>query len=143
MERLLERTPTREALLVPLLHLAEEEFRVLDDDALEWVSRQTGIPFAAVLETVSFHGSLRRKAGHVIRVCRTLSCAFRGAAEVRSRIETRLGIRAGETTSDGRFRLQECECLGACLGAPALLVDGERHEVLSVERIDAILEGLL
>jgi NADH-quinone oxidoreductase subunit E len=84
----------------------------------------------------------RRPVGkHVIMVCDSVSCWLTGYERVRDHLVARLGIRWGETTADGRFTLLPIVCLGACERAPAMMVDGNLHANLSLEGIDAVLEG--
>jgi NADH-quinone oxidoreductase subunit E len=76
-------------------------------------------------------------------VCRNLSCLLRGGGAVKAAIETRLGIRHGECTADGRFSLEEVECLASCGTAPVVQVNNqEYHEGLDVERALALVERL-
>jgi len=78
-----------------------------------------------------------------LQVCRNLPCALRGADDVRAALEQRLGIRPGEKTPDGRFSLEEVECLASCDTAPVLQVNNtEYHENLTVERTLALIERL-
>jgi NADH-quinone oxidoreductase subunit E len=78
-----------------------------------------------------------------LQVCRNLSCALRGAEAVLGAIEGRLGIRDGERTADGRFSLEEVECLAACHTAPAIQVNNrDYHERMDVPRTLALLERL-
>ena len=59
---------------------------------------------------------------------------------VRSRLEDRLGIKAGETTDDEMFTLETVNCLGACALAPIVVVDGDYHGQISVQKVDALLD---
>ncbi|RJQ20528.1 MAG: NADH-quinone oxidoreductase subunit NuoE [Nitrospiraceae bacterium] len=83
----------------------------------------------------------RRPAGkHVIRVCDGVSCWVMGYDIVRRHLKVRLGIDAGETSSDGQFTLLPISCLGACNIAPAMMIDDELYGNLTFEKIDGILE---
>jgi len=78
-----------------------------------------------------------------LQLCRNLSCALRGADGIRAAVEQRLGIRHGERTADGRFSLEEVECLASCGTAPCLQINNsEYHESLDVERTLALIERL-
>jgi NADH-quinone oxidoreductase subunit E len=79
---------------------------------------------------------------HTVSVCKTLSCALRGAGSVLERCEHKLGIKAGQTTADG-VALRTVECLAACGGAPAMQIDKTYHENLTAEDVDVLLDGLL
>ena len=78
-----------------------------------------------------------------ISVCTNLSCFLCGGEDILAHLEQRLGIRAGESTPDGRYYLKrEEECLAACCGAPMMMIDHEYHERLTPARVDAILDDL-
>jgi NADH-quinone oxidoreductase subunit E len=80
---------------------------------------------------------------HHVSVCTNISCMLRGGEELLGHIERKLGIRAGESTADGRIYLKkEEECLAACCGAPMMMVNHVYHEKLTAERADEILERL-
>ena len=76
-------------------------------------------------------------------MCRTLSCALRGGESLLAHCEKRLGIRAGETTPDGRVTLRTAECLASCGSGPVIQVDEQYHENLTPDEVDRILDRLL
>ena len=78
----------------------------------------------------------------MISVCHNLSCSLRGAEDVVTYLEERLGISAGETTADGRVTLFRVECLCACEAAPMMQVDEEYVGPLDRAAVDRALEGL-
>jgi NADH-quinone oxidoreductase subunit E len=79
---------------------------------------------------------------HVVRLCKTLSCALRGADAIRAHVERTYGVRNGGTTADGAFTFKCFECLGHCANAPMMLVDDRKHLDLTVEKADEALRGL-
>jgi NADH-quinone oxidoreductase subunit E len=82
----------------------------------------------------------RRPVGkHVILVCDSVSCWIMGYDRVRERLTTRLGIKLGETSADGRFTLLPIACLGTCDHAPALMIDDDLFRDLNPEKVDEIL----
>lgn len=139
------RYPERRAALLPTLWLAQREFGWLSEPAMAYVARLLTLPLAWVTSVASFY-TMYWKAPpgrwHV-QVCRNLSCLLRGAGEVQQAIEARLGIRPGEKTADGRFSLEEVECLASCGTAPVLQLNNEEyHENLDVPRALALIERL-
>ena len=64
------------------------------------------------------------------------SCDVCGARELWQHLESKLGVRRGGTTADGRFTLKSAECLASCGTAPVMLIDNERHENLSMDQVD-------
>ena len=53
-----------------------------------------------------------------------------------------IGIEPGQMSEDGKFSLEEVECLGHCGTAPVVQINGEFHEEMSVEKLKMILAGL-
>jgi len=144
IEQVAGRYPKREAATLPVLYLAQEEFGYLSEAAIECVARVLGLPPARVYNVVTFYTMLNRKpiGRHHIQVCRTLSCALRGAEKVTAFLKSSLGINVGETTPDGRFTLSEVECLASCGTAPMMQVNDDYYESLTEEKIEEILARL-
>ena len=78
----------------------------------------------------------------VVEVCTTTPCWLRGSEGVVQACEETLGIGLGETTEDGRFTLNEVECLGACVNAPIVRINDEYYEDLDPDRTRAILDSI-
>ena len=97
-----------------------------------------------VMEVVSFYNMFhdRPQGRHHVHVCTNLPCSLRGARDLLAALESHLGVRAGETTADGRITLGHEECLGACAWAPMLRVDDTYHEDLDAERARRIVDAL-
>ena len=144
VEEAAARYPTRMAAVLPALHLVQREFGWVPLEAQEWVAVRLGVPAAHVHGCVSFYTLYRQKpvGRHHIKICRTLSCALRGAGEITEHLEKKLGIKPGETTADGRFSLVEVECLGSCGTAPMFQVNDDYHENLTFESVDRLLGTL-
>ena len=134
----------QKSALIPLLHLAQVEFQGwLSPEAMKYVASLLNIQPIEAFEVASFYSmfNLKPVGRCVIEVCRTSSCWLMGAEDVVRHIETKLGIRAGQTTSDGQFTLKTVECLGACGYAPMMQVGDVFHEFLTLEKVDALMEG--
>ena len=141
---LLTRYPHKEAALLPTIRLAEEEFGNLGPPELKYVADLLGIPPARVYGVFTFYTHYRRQGTgkYHLQVCSTLSCALRGSQEVVRRITERLGIQVGETTEDGLFTLSKVECLASCDTAPMLQMNEDYQENLTLEGLDALIDGL-
>jgi NADH-quinone oxidoreductase E subunit len=142
---ILARYPTRRAALMPTLWLAQREFGWLSPPAQEYVADLMELPLAWVTSVASFYTMYWKepKGRWHIQVCRNLSCELRGAGAVRSALEERLGIRHGNRTPDGRFSLEEVECLASCDTAPVLQINNsEYHERLDVPGVLALVDRL-
>ncbi|MGB4847393.1 MAG: NAD(P)H-dependent oxidoreductase subunit E, partial [Saprospiraceae bacterium] len=95
-----------------------------------------------VYEVASFYSMFQLKpvGKCLIEVCRTSSCWLRGANDIVTHIEQKLGIKNGETTADGKFTLRTVECLGSCGTAPMLQIGEKYYEDLTFEKVDQIIE---
>ena len=142
---LLGRYPTRRAALMPTLWLAQREFGWLSLPVMEYLAELMELPLAWVTSVASFYTMYWKepKGRWHIQVCRNLSCALRGAGDLLRAVEDRLGIHNGERTPDGRFSLEEVECLASCGTAPCLQISNEEyHENLDVPRALELIERL-
>ena len=143
-EQTVARYPQREAALLPVLYLAQQEFGHLGPEAVEYVAILMGQAPARVQGVVSFYTMFNTKpiGRHHIQICRTLSCALGGAERITAFIKQKLGIEVGQTTADGRFTLSEVECLASCGTAPMMQINDDYYENLTEEKTGKILESL-
>ncbi len=144
--RILSRYPNKMAATIPVLHLcqaANENW--VSDEVIQFVADKLEVGSAHVKGVVTFYTLFNQsKPGkHQVWVCRTLSCALRGAEGILHQCEKRLKIHAGETTADGKVTLRTAECLASCGSAPMMQVDKTYHENLTAERVDEILDRLI
>lgn len=144
MKKLEPRYPTKVALLLPALHAAQDEYGWLSPQVMEEVAAYLGIHPAQVREVASFYTmyNLKPVGKYHLKICTNVACCLRGAEELVEHVEKKYDIRCGETTRDRKFTLMEEECLGACGTAPAMMLNQDYHENLSVEQLDKILDGL-
>ncbi len=144
IDEIVARYPNAQAALLPVLHVVQRDKGFIAPEAEEWVAGRLGLSTLLVREVLSFYTLFRRRPGgrHVVQVCRNLSCTMAGGEAVLRRIEEVLGVRAGETTPDGRFSLVVVECLGNCDHAPCLMIDDDDHGPVTPEAAAAILGKL-
>ena len=143
-EAIVARYPKKEAAMLPVLYLAQREFGHVGPEAIDYVAALMEQSPARVYGVVSFYTMFNMKpiGRHHIQVCRTLSCALRGAEMVTSTIKGKLGIEPGQTTPDNRFTLSEVECLASCGTAPMMQVNDDYYENLTEGKISEILDSL-
>jgi NADH-quinone oxidoreductase subunit E len=144
MKKLEPRYPSKLALLLPALHAAQAENGWLSPAIMDEIAAHLGIHPARVRETASFYTmfSLKPAGKYVFRVCTNAACCLRGGDRLLERLEKSLGVTRGETTPDKRFTILEEECLGACGGAPAMMVDEVYYENVTFLDLDRLLERL-
>lgn len=135
----------RSAVLSALHAVQHENNGYLTTELMDAVAAYLELPNILVYEVASFYSMFETKpvGRHHISVCTNISCMLRGSQEVVDYVETKLGIKTGESTPDGRIYLKrEEECLAACCGAPMMMVDHVFHENLTPEIIDNVLDEL-
>lgn len=144
IEKMIERYPTRRAVMLPALHIATKEFELLDDDVCQAVADVLKLPMVDVKGVATFYDMFptERRGKNVLMVCVNLPCSLNGGRRMLRYMEGKLGIKAGEMTSDGRCTLKGVECLAACDRAPMMYFNEDLHGELTEERLDQLLDEL-
>ncbi len=144
IEEIVSRYPRREAAILPVLHIAQQEFGFISPESEKMVADILGIKAVQVREVVTFYTMLSQKplGKYHIQVCSNLTCSLLGAQRLVDYLREKLGIEPGETTRDKKFSLSLVECLGACEQAPCMMVNFDYYGNLDKKKIDKILEGL-
>jgi NADH-quinone oxidoreductase subunit E len=135
----------RRSAVIPALYIVQEQQGHVTASAIRHVAEVIGCTPADVDDVVTYYVMFfRHPVGkYVVQVCRTLSCALRGAERVTQALSRELGIEVGQTDPTGTFTLMEMECLGACDRAPVVMVNNEHwQECQSPEDVRALLDGL-
>jgi NADH-quinone oxidoreductase subunit E len=146
LARLLARYPAdqKAAAMLPALRIAQNLAGHLSSEAMALVAERLGVPPARAREVATFYSMFHTepRGRHVIDVCTNVSCCLKGGERALAYLEKKLGVRAGQTTSDKRFTLREVECLASCGTAPVMQVDEAYVEDLTPARIDQTLAAL-
>jgi NADH-quinone oxidoreductase subunit E len=139
------RYPTRQAVTLPALHVVNAKLRHVPQQAVVEIAQLLELPPATIQDTLTFYGFFQQDQPHGrtrVWVCRSISCALRGAGEVMEHLCREAGIQPGETTADGRLTLEHAECLGACEHAPCMLANDRLHSRVSKDDVEAFLRSL-
>jgi NADH-quinone oxidoreductase E subunit len=144
LREIVSRYPSARSAMLPCLHLVQEEHGYITPEGIVAVAEAIGAKPDEVESVVTFYSMYTEepKGRYVINVCTSIACYLRGCDDVLAHLEQRLGIRKGETSSDGRFTLQAAECLAACGMAPAMQVNGRFFENVTTESADALVDYL-
>jgi NADH-quinone oxidoreductase subunit E len=132
----------QKSALLPVLHLAQQEFGGwLSPETMDYVAGLLQLQPIEVYEVATFYSmyNLKPVGKHLLEVCQTGPCMLNGSEAIVDYIYERLGIRPGETTTDGLFTLKTVECLGACGYAPMLQQGKHYREHLTREKIDQLI----
>ncbi|HEX9061538.1 MAG TPA: NAD(P)H-dependent oxidoreductase subunit E [Clostridia bacterium] len=142
LDQFIDSLEEKDGNLITILHKAQQIFGYLPRDVQLHVSRKLGIPAAKVSGVVSFYSYFtdEPRGKHVVNVCMGTACYVRGAETLMKKIEEKLGIKAGETTEDGKFSIDALRCVGACGLAPVVIVDGKVHGRITEDQVLKLLE---
>lgn len=128
--------------LIPLLFVVQRERGYVDNAGVNFLAKFLGLEVSDVWETATFYSmlNLRPVGRHHIQICKTLSCKIMGEPDITNHICSKLGIKPGGTTDDGKFTVSMVECLGSCGTAPMMQIGFDYHEDLTIEKVDGILD---
>lgn len=128
--------------LMPVLQQAQEIYGYLPIEVQQIISDEMQIPMSKIFGVVTFYSfySLYPKGKYKISVCLGTACYVKGSGQVYDKLQQLLGISGGECTSDGKFSLEACRCVGACGLAPVMMVNDDVHGRLTPDAVEKILE---
>ncbi|TET69868.1 MAG: NAD(P)H-dependent oxidoreductase subunit E [Candidatus Aminicenantes bacterium] len=144
IEEIVARYPQKEAAILPILHITQQEFGSISAEEEKLVARILGIKPISVRELVTFYTMFPKESlgKYHIQVCSNLSCSLLGAGNFVDYLVEKLGIKPGETTPDKKFTLSTVECLGACERAPCMMINFNYYGEMDPKKVDEILDGL-
>jgi NADH-quinone oxidoreductase subunit E len=135
----------RQSAVIACLAIVQRELGFVSVESEKQVAEYLGMPPIAVHEVTTFYNMFNQQpvGKYKLNVCTNLPCQLRDGARALRYLEHRLGIKMGETTSDGLFTLQQSECLGACGDSPVMLVnDRTMCSFMTEEKLDQLVDGL-
>jgi NADH-quinone oxidoreductase subunit E len=142
----LPRYPRKQAVTLPALHIVHDALRCVPLEAIREIAELLDLSPAEVNDTMTFYGIFRGEQNPLgktrLWVCRSLPCMLRGGEELLANLCEQLGVQPGSTTADGKISLEFAECLGACEGAPCVLVNDEHRMNVTPEKADALITEL-
>ena len=142
----LPRYPRKQAATLPALHIVHDELRCVPLEAVREIADLLDLSPAEVNDTMTFYGFFRGEQNPLgktrLWVCRSLPCMLRGGEELLANLCDQLQVQPGGTTADGKISLEFAECIGACEGAPCVLVDDEHHMNVTPQTVDSLLAEL-
>ena len=144
LNKIIENVAANDGSLIAALEEIQNRFHYLSPEALILVSERLNVPLSQAYAVATFYDafSLEPKGEHNILVCMGTACHVRGSPQILDSLEIELGIKAGETTQDGKFSLDTVNCLGACALGPVVVIDGEYHGQLAPFQADGLVKKL-
>ncbi len=142
IDRLIGLYPTKASALMPCIWAITDQLNHVPPAAVDLLTEKLEVTKARVHEVLSFYTMYRTEpqADHVLQVCHNISCHIMGAPVIIAHLEKKLSVRKGESTPDGKFRIEGAECLGACGNGPVLQLGKHLYEHLTSEKIDGMLD---
>ena len=135
----------RQAAVMSALRIVQTERGWLSQESISEVAQYLGMPEIAAMEVATFYNmyDLAPVGKYKVTVCTNISCMLRDSDEIVDHLKTKLGIGFNEISADGKFCLKEGECMGACGGAPLMIINNHTmHEFLTPAKVDKILDEL-
>jgi NADH-quinone oxidoreductase subunit E len=143
-QEIIDRYPVARSAMIPLLHLAQEQDGHVSDEAMEHIAELLEVTPAEVLGTCSFYEMFKREpvGEYLVNVCTNISCLLLGGEDLLEHLEHKLGVKAGSTTPDGKFTLEDVECIAACTEAPCLQVNYRYFHKVTHDQVDEVIDDL-
>lgn len=135
----------KQSAVMACLAIVQQEFGYVSAESEKQVADYLGMAPIAVHEVTSFYNMYNQHpvGKFKLNVCTNLPCQLRDGGSALQYLENKLGIQMNETTPDGMFTLQQCECLGACADSPVILVnDRTMCSFMSNDKLDQLVDGL-
>jgi NADH-quinone oxidoreductase subunit E len=143
---LLPRYPSKQAVTLPALHIVQDHHRCVPLPAVREIADLLDLAPAEVQDTMTFYGFFRSEDDPLgktrLWVCRSLACMLRGCDDLTEHLCRKLGVPIGGTTVDQKITLEIAECIGACEGAPAVLVNDAYVLDVTNEKADRLVAEL-
>ncbi len=132
----------KKGALIPVLQKAQEIYGYLPIEVQSIIANEMRIPLAKIYGVVTFYTQffLNKKGEHQINVCLGTACYVKGSGKILEKIEDKLGVKVGQTSSDGKFSVDATRCIGACGLAPVLTIGEDVHGRLAEDDIYQILD---
>jgi len=142
LDMYIDSLPEKHGSLISVLHKAQSIYGYLPKELQLHIARKLGLTAAKVYGVVTFYSffSEEPRGEHVINVCMGTACFVRGSEGILKEVESRLGVKAGQTTPDGQFSIDALRCVGACGLAPIIMVDGKVYGRVKIKEIAGILK---
>jgi NADH:ubiquinone oxidoreductase 24 kD subunit len=130
--------------LVMMLHAVQDKLGYVPREVAMEISKEANIPLAKIYEVLTFYHffKLNKPAQYQIAVCTGTACYLKGAPNLLKEIEKQIGLKEGETSSDGKYSLVGLRCLGCCGLSPVISINGKIYGQVKPSDIKTILSGL-
>ena len=142
LPEIFDRYPKTQESLIAVLQDIQKEYQYLPCEALTETSKVLDIPLSKVFSVSTFYNSfsLNERGETVIKICIGTACHIRGAKLIQDQIESLLNLKAGETSKDKKFTIEEVACVGACAMAPVVITNDKYHGSVKISNVKKLLK---
>lgn len=144
LDETLNKYRTTKGSLITILQKAQDIYGFLPLSVLNHVARETDVKPAKVYGVATFYTQFRLKpvGEYLIMLCQGTACHVNGAKSIEEAITEELDIKAGETTQDAMFTLNNVACLGCCSLSPVMMINGETYGKLTPQKAKDIIRDI-
>ncbi len=136
--------PEKKAAIMPILWMAQKKFGYLSKEVMEYVGNLLDLPYSHVYGVATFYTMYFKKpmGKYHIQVCTNVSCMLKKGDEIYDYVSNKLNLKHNQASADFKFSLEEVECMGACGGAPMIVVNEDFYENVDINQVNAIIDNL-
>jgi len=134
--------PYPSAACIDALKIVQQSRGWVSDEAVKEIAQFLDMSNEDVDGVATFYSRIYRKpvGRNVILLCDGVSCMIMGYESILEHISKKLDIGFGQTTPDNRYTLLPISCLGDCDHAPAMMINNDHYNKLTMDKVDEILE---
>ena len=127
--------------LIIILQDIQKELGYVPEEAVDIVAGELGISPTRIFGILTFYAQFRLfpPGKHSLKVCQGTACHVMGGERILRYLSDKLDVKAGETTSDGRFSFERVACVGCCGMAPVVLVDDKPHGNSTIKSVNSLI----
>ena len=142
VKRILDKRGAKIDSLIPILQDIQHKFGYVPEEAVDFVAKELDISPTNIFGIRTFYAQFRLMSPgkHSLKVCQGTACHVRGGEIILNYLMDKLGVKAGDTTKDGRYTFERVACVGCCGMAPVVVVDEKPHGNSSVISVDKLIE---
>lgn len=136
--------PEKKAAIMPVLWMAQKKFGHLSKEVMEYVGKLLDLPFSHVYGVATFYTMYFKKpmGRHHIQVCTNVSCMLKKGDEIYDFVSNKLNLKHNQASEDFKFSLEEVECMGACGGAPMIVINEDFYENVDINQVNELIDKL-
>ncbi len=144
IEKIKSKYPQVKSAIMDVLWLAQKKFGWISDEVKQYIADLLNLPYSHVHGVASFYTMYFKKpmGKYHLQVCTNVSCMLSGGEDIYAHVSKKLNIGHNEKTEDGKFSLEEVECMGACGGSPMIAINEDYYENVNISKVDELIDSL-